>query len=244
MKNKQRLDKVLSNFGFGSRTEIKSAVKNGLVIVDGKIVNGSGLHVDPNENVIEMNGIRLNYRKFIYLMMNKPKGVISATTDTRQKTVFDILPEQYKCFELFPAGRLDIDTEGLVLMTNDGQLAHEILSPKKHVPKQYFAHVLGRVTVEDIDAFRNGVILDDGYETLPAQLEILKSDEISEINLTIVEGKFHQVKRMFEAVDKKVIYLKRMSMGRLKLDESLKLGECKELDQDDVQLLRDSMLSL
>ncbi len=244
MKNKQRLDKVLSNFGFGSRTEIKSAVKNGLVIVDGKIVNDSGLHVDPNENVIEMNGIRLNYRKFIYLMMNKPKGVISATTDTRQKTVFDILPEQYKCFELFPAGRLDIDTEGLVLMTNDGQLAHEILSPKKHVPKQYFAHVLGRVTVEDIDAFRNGVILDDGYETLPAQLEILKSDEISEINLTIVEGKFHQVKRMFEAVDKKVIYLKRMSMGRLKLDESLKLGECKELDQDDVQLLRDSMLSL
>lgn len=244
MKNKQRLDKVLSNFGFGSRTEIKSAVKNGLVMVDGKIVNDSGLHVDPNENVIEMNGIRLNYRKFIYLMMNKPKGVISATTDTKQKTVFDILPEQYKCFELFPAGRLDIDTEGLVLMTNDGQLAHEILSPKKHVPKQYFAHVLGRVTVEDIDAFRNGVILDDGYETLPAQLEILKSDEISEINLTIVEGKFHQVKRMFEAVDKKVIYLKRMSMGRLKLDESLKLGECKELDQDDVQLLRDSMLSL
>lgn len=244
MKNKQRLDKVLSNFGFGSRTEIKSAVKNGLVIVDGKIVNDSGLHVDPNENVIEMNGIRLNYRKFIYLMMNKPKGVISATTDTKQKTVFDILPEQYKCFELFPAGRLDIDTEGLVLMTNDGQLAHEILSPKKHVPKQYFAHVLGKVTEEDINAFRKGVILDDGYETLPAQLEILKSDEISEINLTIVEGKFHQVKRMFEAVDKKVIYLKRMSMGRLKLDESLKLGECKELDQDDVQMLRDSMLSL
>lgn len=244
MKNKQRLDKVLSNFGFGSRTEIKSAVKNGLVIVDGKLVNDSGLHVDPNENVIEMNGIRLNYRKFIYLMMNKPKGVISATTDTRQKTVFDILPEQYKCFELFPAGRLDIDTEGLVLMTNDGQLAHEILSPKKHVPKQYYAHVLGKVTEEDINAFRKGVILDDGYETLPAQLEILKSDEISEINLTIVEGKFHQVKRMFEAVDKKVIYLKRMSMGRLKLDESLKLGECKELDQDDVQLLRGSMLSL
>lgn len=236
-----RLDKVLSNFGFGSRTEIKSAVKNGLVKVDGNIVKDSGLHVDPDENVIEMNGTRLNYRKFVYIMMNKPAGVISATTDTRQRTVFDILPEEYKCFELFPAGRLDIDTEGLVLMTNDGQLAHEILSPKKHVPKKYYAHVAGRVDTGDIEEFRSGVVLDDGYRTLPAELEIIKAGDISEINLTIVEGKFHQVKRMFEAVGKKVIYLKRMSMGKLELDKCLKPGECKELDQDDIKLLKESI---
>lgn len=241
MKDKQRLDKVLSNFGFGSRTEIKSAVKNGLVKVDGSIVKDSGIHVDPNESIIEMNGIKLEYRKYIYLMMNKPKGVISATTDTKQKTVFDIMPEEYKCFDLFPAGRLDIDTEGLVLMTNDGQLAHEILSPKKHVTKQYCAHILGRVDQSDIAAFEEGVVLEDGYKTLPAHLEILKSDEESEIKLSIVEGKFHQVKRMFEAVDKKVIYLKRLSMGMLKLDETLALGECKELKKEDVELLTASM---
>ena len=241
MSNRQRLDKVLSNFGFGSRKEIKSAVKAGLVTIDGIIAKDSAAYVDPDENVIEMNGERLNYRKYIYLMMNKPKGVISATTDTKQKTVFDILPEEYKCFDLFPAGRLDIDTEGLVLMTNDGQLAHEILSPKKHVTKQYYAHVSGIVNDSDIEAFKKGVTLDDGYKTLPAQLEILNSDEISEIKLSIVEGKFHQVKRMFEAVDKKVIYLKRLSMGRLELDEALALGECKELCEEDIALLKASV---
>lgn len=241
MKEKQRLDKVLSNFGFGSRTEIKSAVKKGTVTVDGKVVKDSGVYVDPNENVIQMNGKKLNYRKYIYLMMNKPQGVISATTDTKQKTVFDILPEEYKCFDLFPAGRLDIDTEGLVLMTNDGQLSHEILSPKKHVPKQYYAHVAGWVDESDIEAFEKGIILDDGYKTLPAKLEIVSSGEVSEIKLSIVEGKFHQVKRMFEAVDKRVIYLKRLSMGKLKLDDALELGQCKELGDDDVQLLKDSM---
>jgi len=238
---KQRLDKVLSNFGFGSRTQIKSAMKNGLITVDGKIIKDSGLSVDPGESVIEMNRVKLNYRKYIYLMMNKPKGVISATTDNKQKTVFDILPEKYKCFDLFPAGRLDIDSEGLVLMTNDGQLSHEILSPKKHVSKQYYAHVLGVVNDSDIEAFSKGVTLDDGYETLPAELEIIKSDEISEIKLSIVEGKFHQVKRMFEAVNKEVVYLKRLSMGMLRLDETLDLGECKELGEADIALLKASV---
>ncbi len=244
MKEKQRLDKLLSNFGFGTRTEIKSAVKKGLVTVDGQIVKDSSVHVDPALSTIVMNGIKLEYRKYIYLMMNKPQGVISATTDTRQKTVFDIMPEEYKCFDLFPAGRLDIDTEGLVLMTNDGQLAHEILSPKKHVTKQYYAKVLGIVDQADVEAFKEGVTLDDGYETLPARLEIIKSDEISEIKLSIVEGKFHQVKRMFEAVGKKVVYLKRLSMGQLRLDESLALGECKELTEEDVELLRASVQKL
>jgi 16S rRNA pseudouridine516 synthase len=237
----QRLDKVLANFGFGSRTDIKKAVKNGRVKVDSIVINDSGMHVDPEKNRIEMNGIMLEYRKYIYIMMNKPKGVISATTDTRQRTVFDILPEEYKCFELFPAGRLDIDTEGLVLMTNDGQLSHEILSPRKHVTKTYYALVDGWVDETDKDAFREGVILDDGYKTLPAVLEIIKSDEISEIRLSITEGKFHQVKRMFEAVGKKVVYLKRLSMGQLVLDDSLELGECRELSPEEVQLLNDSV---
>ncbi len=241
MKQKQRLDKILSNFGFGSRTEIKSAVKKGLVSVDGQVTKDSGLHVDPAASVIIMNGNKLEYRKYIYLMMNKPQGVISATTDTRQRTVFDIMPEEYKCFELFPAGRLDIDTEGLVLMTNDGQLAHEILSPRKHVTKKYYARVEGRVQQADATAFEGGVTLDDGYKTLPAKLEILSSDLVSEIRLSIVEGKFHQVKRMFEAVGKKVIYLKRLSMGRLELDESLELGECRELAPEEVELLKDSV---
>ena len=241
MKQKQRLDKILSNFGFGSRTEIKSAVKKGLVSVDGQVTKDSGLHVDPAASVIIMNGIKLEYRKYIYLMMNKPQGVISATADTRQRTVFDIMPEEYKCFELFPAGRLDIDTEGLVLMTNDGQLAHEILSPRKHVTKKYYARVEGRVQQADATAFEGGVTLDDGYKTLPAKLEILSSDLVSEIRLSIVEGKFHQVKRMFEAVGKKVIYLKRLSMGRLELDESVELGECRELAPEEVELLKDSV---
>ncbi|PYG88863.1 pseudouridine synthase [Ruminiclostridium sufflavum DSM 19573] len=238
MEDRQRLDKVLSNFGFGSRKEIKSAVKAGLVKIDGITAKDSGAYVNPAENAIEMNGERLYYRKYIYLMMNKPRGVISATADNKQKTVFDILPEEYKCFDLFPAGRLDIDTEGLVLMTNDGQLAHEILSPKKHVTKQYYAHISGEVDSSDIEAFKNGVVLGDGYKTLPAQLEILKSGELSEIRLSIVEGKFHQVKRMFEAVNKKVVYLKRLSMGKLKLDETLGLGECKELEEEEVALLK------
>ncbi len=238
---KQRLDKVLSNFGFGSRADIKKAVKSGLVKVDGTIATDSGMHVDPEVAVIEMGGQKLNYREYIYIMMNKPQGVISATTDTKQKTVFDIMPEQFKCFDLFPAGRLDIDTEGLVLMTNDGQLAHEILSPRKHVEKTYYAHVSGIVDETDIEAFKEGVVLDDGYKTLPAKLKILKSGDISEIKLKITEGKFHQVKRMFEAVGKKVVYLKRLSMGKLLLDSRLELGECRELTDEELELLKSSV---
>ena len=140
-------------------------------------------------------------------------------------------------FEPFPVGRLDKDTEGLLVLTNDGQLAHRVLSPKKHVPKTYYAKIDGKVTEEDIEAFKNGVTLDDGYETMPSELVILKSDDISEIELTIHEGKFHQVKRMFESVGKTVVYLKRLSMGALKLDETLELGEYRELTDEEVKLI-------
>jgi 16S rRNA pseudouridine516 synthase len=170
--------------------------------------------------------------------------VISATHDNKLRTVIDILPEELKHFELFPAGRLDIDTEGLILMTNDGQLAHEILSPKKHVSKRYYALVEGNVSKEDVDLFKEGVVIDDGYKTLPSELYILKSGDISEIEIVIYEGKFHHIKRMFEACEKKVKYLKRIEMGLLKLDPSLACGESREMSQEEVDLLKESVPDL
>jgi 16S rRNA pseudouridine516 synthase len=170
-------------------------------------------------------------------MMNKPPGVISATEDTREKTVIDLLEMGDQIYEPFPVGRLDKDTEGLLLLTNDGQLAHRLLSPKKHVPKMYYAVIEGEVTEKDVEAFKAGVTLDDGYETKPGFLTIIRSGIRSEIELTISEGKFHQVKRMFQAVGKRVVYLKRMTMGPIKLDESLELGEYRDLTEDELELL-------
>lgn len=238
MRYTQRLDKILSNFGYGTRKEIKQLVKEGAVRVDGVTAKDSGMHVDPDKSTIEINGEVLNYREFIYVMMNKPAGVISATYDNRLRTVIDILPDEFRCFNLFPVGRLDIDTEGLLLLTNDGQLAHELLSPKKHVPKKYYAFITGNVAEEDKRKFGEGIILDDGYKTLPADLTILRAGDYSEIELVIHEGKFHQVKRMFESVGKKVKYLRRIEMGRLKLDETLKPGECRELTSQEVEMLK------
>lgn len=238
MRTTQRLDKILSNFGFGTRKELKAAFKAGQVLVDGKPVKDPGMHVDPEMSEIIINGEKLKYRKYVYLMLNKPQGVISATEDKVHKTVLDLVPEEYEPFDLFPAGRLDIDTEGLVLLTNDGELAHDILAPRKHVPKKYFAKIDGRVTEDDILKFNEGIVLEDGYKSLPAKLEIISSDEVSEIEITIVEGKFHQIKRMFEAVSKKVVYLKRLQMGGLRLDETLKPGELRELREGEVDLLQ------
>lgn len=240
MKKTQRLDKLLSNYGFGSRSKIRQLAKDGLIKVDNEIVKDSSLHVDPVKSEIDVNGERLNYRQYIYIMMNKPAGVISATDDKRLKTVLDLLPEEFTCFDLFPAGRLDIDTEGLLLLTNDGQLAHNLLSPKKHVPKKYYAIIAGAVTEEDVHRFKSGVTLDDGYKTMSSELEIIKSGARSEIELVLHEGKFHQVKRMFEAVGKKVVYLKRIQMGGLRLDESIPLGRCRELLPEEVELLKKS----
>ena len=238
MRNTQRLDKILSNLGFGTRKEIRLDIKNGMVTVDDLPVTDNGMQVDPEINIIKINGEILNYKKYVYIMMNKPNGVISATFDNRLKTVIDLLPENYKCFEPFPVGRLDIDTEGLLILTNDGQLTHDLLSPKKHVPKKYYALIEGEVTSNDIVNFEAGVILDDGYKTLPAQLNIIRTGDISEIELVIHEGKFHQVKRMFESVDKQVKYLKRIEMGSLKLDTNLNLGEYRELTDLELKQLK------
>jgi 16S rRNA pseudouridine516 synthase len=235
---KMRLDKLLATVGYGSRKEVKKMLKTGAVKVNGEVIKDAKFHVDAESSSVAVHGEPVVYKEFIYLMLNKPQGVISATEDREHKTIIDLLEFDDAVREPFPVGRLDKDTEGLLLITNDGQLSHQLLSPKKHVPKTYYAKVDGIVTEADIVAFKEGVTLEDGYETKPAQLEILNSDNESEIKLTITEGKFHQVKRMFEAVGKKVVYLKRLSMGSLRLDETLMLGEYRELTDEELEQLK------
>lgn len=224
--------------GYGTRKEVKKILKTGLVQVDGIPVKDAKQQVNTEMQEVSVNGEIVEYREFIYLMMNKPQGVISATEDSVHETVIDLLEEEDFVFEPFPVGRLDKDTEGLLLITNDGTLSHQLLSPKKHVPKKYYATIDGIVTEADIKAFEQGVTLEDGYETKPGYLTILKSDVESEIELVITEGKFHQVKRMFEAVGKTVTYLKRLEMGPLKLDETLELGEYRELTEEELEQLQ------
>ncbi len=232
-----RLDKLLSNMGFGSRKEVKQLLKKGAVRVNAEAVKDAALHINTEKDEVTILGERVVYKEFIYLMMHKPQGVLSATEDNRDRTVIDLLDTDSQHFEPFPVGRLDKDTEGFLLLTNDGKLAHNLLSPKKGVPKTYFAHIEGVVTEEDIERFEEGVILDDAYLTKPGKLRILKSADVSEIELTITEGKFHQVKRMFAAVGKQVVYLKRLSMGPLSLDENLPLGSYRELTDAELDLL-------
>ncbi|RSK28229.1 rRNA pseudouridine synthase [Bacillus sp. HMF5848] len=233
-----RIDKLLSNMGYGSRKDVKKLLKSGTVKANDEVIKDSKEHVDPVNDVVTVHGEVVEYKEFIYLMMNKPPGVISATEDNVEETVIDLLEMEHQIFNPFPVGRLDKDTEGLLLITNDGQLAHQLLSPKKHVSKTYYAVIEGEVTEADVKAFKRGVVLDDGYETMPAELEIIKSGLRSEIEITIVEGKFHQVKRMFEAVQKRVVYLQRLSMGPLNLDETLELGEYRELTDEELDLLK------
>ncbi len=228
---------MLANLGYGSRKDVKKLLKDGIVELNEQKVKDPKQHVDPENDVVTINGEKVEYKEFIYLMLNKPQGVISATEDSEHETVLDLLEMEDLVFSPFPVGRLDKDTEGLLLLTNDGQLAHRLLSPKKHVPKTYFAVINSEVTEEDVAAFKQGVILDDGYETKPGELKIIKSGATSDIELTITEGKFHQVKRMFEAVGKRVMYLQRISMGPLKLDESLELGEYRELTDEEMKEL-------
>ncbi|EOD01601.1 pseudouridine synthase [Caldisalinibacter kiritimatiensis] len=240
MSKKQRLDKILSNMGYGSRKEIKSIIKDGRVKVDGITINSNKIKVDPYKAEIEIDGEIVRYREYIYIMMNKPNGVVSSTDDPLNKTVIDIIEGKYRIFNPFPIGRLDKDTEGLLVISNDGKLAHQLLSPKKHVDKTYYVEVEGMVEDNHIREFEKGIELEDGYKTMPAELEILSSGPISKVNLTIKEGKYHQVKRMFKALGMKVVYLKRISMGKLRLDETLELGEYRELTDDELELLKDS----
>ncbi|WP_100013278.1 pseudouridine synthase [Lentibacillus sediminis] len=229
-----RLDKLLANTGHGSRKEVKALLKKKQVSVNLEVVKDGSVHVDTKRDEVTVDGQPVHYQQFIYLMMNKPPDVISATEDSRERTVVDLLQEAQKRFQPFPVGRLDKDTEGLLLLTNDGKLAHQLTSPKKEVGKTYYAEVEGTLTEEDRAAFKAGVKLDDGYQTMPAELTIIEGGAMSRVEITIYEGKFHQVKRMMEAVGKKVRFLKRLSMGSLYLDNTLKPGEYRELTEDEL----------
>ncbi len=237
-----RLDKLLANMGFGTRKTVKSVLKAKEVTVNGLVEKDGKTHVNPEIDKIEVSGEFVQYQEFMYFMLHKPQGVVSATTDNLHKTVIDLLQPQDQVMDPFPVGRLDKDTEGLLILTNDGTLAHNLLSPKKHVDKCYEAIIEGVVDEQDIQAFESGITLDDGFNCQSAKLEILSVDfekERSVIQVTIHEGKFHQVKRMFEAVDKTVIYLKRLSMGNLQLDETLELGEYRQLTKEELDRLTD-----
>ncbi|MBC2192178.1 rRNA pseudouridine synthase [Listeria sp. FSL L7-0229] len=230
-----RLDKLLSHTGFGSRKEVKPLLKSGAVVVNGTIQKDSKTQVNPDKDQITVHGTPVVYQEFVYFMLHKPQNVVSATEDNVSETVIDLLAQEDTLTDPFPVGRLDKDTEGLLIITNDGTLAHNLLSPKKHIDKTYYAKIDGDVTAEDVEAFVAGIELDDGYTCKPARLEIITPNEIK---VTIQEGKFHQVKRMFAARGKTVSYLKRISMGNLQLDESLALGEYRPLTEAELAILQ------
>lgn len=231
-----RLDKFLSECGLCTRSESKVLLKKGAVTVNGEKILKGETKIDPENDEITFKGEKVGYSKFEYYMLHKPAGVVSATEDKNDKTVIDLVPKPH-AKDIFPVGRLDKDTEGLLIITNDGETAHRLLSPKKHVDKTYFVQTNGKVTEEDKEKFKAGVDIGEKDLTLPADLEILKSGDISESLITIREGKFHQIKRMFKSVGKEVIYLKRLSMGNIKLDESLEKGQCRKLTEEEIKKL-------
>lgn len=233
-----RLDKLLSNSKVGSRKEVKALIRERVVKVNGSIVDTPGLLVSPQSDVIEVGENKIEYREFHYIMLNKPAGVVTATRDRQHNTVIDILDDGFKFLDLFPIGRLDIDTEGLLILTNDGKLTHNLLSPKKLVPKIYFAIIDGILDKDDVEIFKKGIPLSKDYTSLPARLNIIGANRAY---ITIYEGKFHQIKRMFEYINKEVIYLKRIQMGNLKLDETLSPGEARELTKYEIKLLKSSV---
>lgn len=247
-----RLDKYVAESAGITRKEAKNALSKGRIQVNGEVCKNGDLKVSSSD-VITMDGKNLSAEKFLYLMLHKPAGVVSATEDGRDKTVLDLVREQSAedadsvmpggyflgKREVFPVGRLDKDTEGLLVLTDDGNLAHQLLSPKKHVDKVYFARLDGEVPADAAERFLEGIQVGQDYKAMPAKLEVLSvTDGISEVNITLREGKFHQVKRMCHEIGCEVLYLKRVSMGNLWLDEHLTPGECRKLTEAEVALLR------
>ena len=234
-----RLDKFLVACAVGSRTEVKNLLKAGRVTVNGKKEKSAKLQIDEKIDEIRFDGQVLEYEEFVYYMMNKPKGVISATEDPKHRTVLDLLDDLARSKEVFPVGRLDIDTHGLLLLTNDGKLAHTLLSPKRHVDKTYQAQVKGMMTREDVETFAEGIPLKD-FTCQPAKLELVSIDtekNQSQIRVTIAEGKFHQIKRMVAYCGKEVMDLQRLTMGTLVLDENLERGEWRRLTEEELENL-------
>lgn len=246
-----RLDRFLANSGVGTRKEVKDILKKRKIKVNNKIVIDGSIHIDENSDVIMFEDNIIGYKPFVYIMLNKPEGVISATEDKEHKTVIDLLNNEYKTYSLFPVGRLDIDTEGLLILTNDGQLAHNLLSPNKHINKKYYVELRDPVEENHINLLENGIQLDEDFITKDAKVEIIENSKlpidkttgernVSKAYITITEGKYHQVKRMFKAVGNKVVYLKRVSMGNLVLDNNLKIGEYRELTEAEINLLKNN----
>jgi len=234
-----RLDKFISNMGLGTRTEVKKMISKGRVTVNEEVIRKAGYIVNPDSDEIQLDEMIVAYDAHVYIVMNKPVDVISATADSRHETVIDLVRETYGNRKLFPVGRLDIDTEGMILITDDGKWSHDLMLPKKHVKKKYFAHVAGVVTEKEIELFKSGVTLIDETLCQPGKLEIISvEDGSSKIHLTITEGKFHQVKRMFEAVDMEVLYLKRVKIGGLSLDETIELGDYRELTDEELEKIK------
>ena len=232
----ERLDKIIASQGKYSRSEVKKLVKAGRVTLDGTVVKSSDVKADEGAD-IRIDGVSLNYKKHIYIMLNKPRGVISATEDRTQKTVLDLVPKELFRNGLFPAGRLDGDTTGFVLITDDGDFAHRILSPKNHIMKTYHATLRDPLSEEDIVRFREGLTLGDGTECLEAHVRVLESEGRNVAEIKICEGKYHQVKRMFASIGNKVVALRRVKMGELDLDSSLPDGQCREITDEEFKLL-------
>lgn len=236
-----RLDKFLANSGIGTRKEVKEILKKKKISVNDVLVKDGKIHIDEKNDIVKYENEIVSYKPFVYIMINKPAGVISATEDNHHKTVIDLLNNEYRTYDIFPVGRLDIDTEGLLLLTNDGVLSHNLLSPKKHVDKKYYVKIAKPLSENDVKTLENGIKLEENFVTKKANVEIISEDLESNSNqvyITICEGKFHQVKRMFKAVDNEVLYLKRIKMGNLLLDQNLKLGEYRELTKEELNELK------
>lgn len=232
-----RLDKFLAEMQVGTRSEVKKLIRAGKVQLNGHVCKVAEEKFDPEQSQVLVDHVEVGYAAYEYFMLNKPKGCVSATEDSRYPTVLDYITE-HKRKDLFPVGRLDLDTEGLLLITNDGALAHDLLSPARHIPKTYEAMIDGMVSREDVELFARGVDIGEKKLTKPAELVILKANVISHIRITICEGKFHQIKRMFEAVGKPVLELKRISMGSLMLDDTLEPGAYRALTEEELGDLR------
>ena len=235
--SKQRLDKIIASQGAYSRSEVKALVKAKRVLVNGVAVSDPGFKADPDTDEITVDGKKFGYSEFVYIMLNKPKGVVSASNSPNDKTVIDLLPGEMRRSGLFPAGRLDKDTTGFVLITDDGEFAHEILSPKNHIEKTYIAVLDRPVSAENQAEFEKGVVLEDGYECLPAKIKNLSDDGLT-VEIRLKEGKYHQIKRMAAACGSHVNELERVAMGLLELDGALEQGECRYITPEELALIK------
>lgn len=235
----KRLDNLLVNSGYGSRREVQKIIRQKKVTVNGEIINRPAIHVDILKDEVCVLGEKVLYKEFVYLMLNKPAGFVSATHDKFERTVLELIDDEDKILEPYPVGRLDKDTVGLLIISNDGNMCHRVLSPKRHVEKKYFVRVDTCLNSSHIEIFSKGVILEDGYKRKPVELKILNSTPTgSECEVVLTEGKFHQIKRMFEAINSNVLYLKRIEFCGIELDENLNEGEYRHLTDEEVNILK------